>query len=147
MGSQRRPPPPPVVNQAVPRTTPSRRRVTRYGLVHNGWGVRRHCGRLAGGCYFPKEKMQERKTHSRQKKGKSHPPEKPKKTPENKTEETPELRTEKQPLGRRKNTDQKQTGFRNKKREIAGKTPVGRAWVKNSTMMCGWDRMIVSIDH
>ena len=47
-GSQWRPPPPPVVNQAAPRTTPSRRRVTRYGLVHNGWGVGRHCGRSTG---------------------------------------------------------------------------------------------------
>ena len=89
------------MNQAVPRTTPSRRRVTWHGLVHNEWGVRRHCGRLAGECSFPKERRcKSARQRSRQEKGKAttrknH--QNTRETPENQ----PEPRTEKQPLGRR----------------------------------------------
>ena len=94
------PAPPPVVNQAVPRTTPSRRRVTRHGLVHNEWGVRRHYGRLAGECSFPRERRcKNARKRSKQEKGKAAPRKKQtntRKTPDNQ----PEPRTEKQPLGR-----------------------------------------------
>ena len=107
------------MNQAVPRTTPSRRRVTRHGLVHNGWGVGRHCGRLAGECSFPREEMQERKTTQQARKGKSHPP-KNKKHPRNtgKPTRTPNREAATRPKNR-KSTEHKRPGFRGKKkREI-----------------------------
>ena len=102
-GSQWRPPPPPVVNQAVPRTTPSRRRVTRYGLVHNGWGVGRHCGRItgiaAGLC-----KRRCKNARASKEPEEAPPTEKPKQP--SKTTKTTRTPKEKQPLGRGKHTEQ-----------------------------------------
>ena len=124
-----RPPPPPVVNQAVPRTTPSRRRVTRYGLVHNGWGVRRHCGRLAGGCSFPREKMQERKTTQQAEKGKSHPPPKNQETPEKnqKHTRTPNREAATRPKKHRTETAGFPEQKKRKKKTGNRKKPGGRA--------------------
>ena len=132
-------PPPPVVNQAVPRTTPNTRRVTRYGLVHNEWGVGRHCGRSTGIALFlckrrcknaragteKKKKTPPPKTRSEKKNHHRKPEENPQKK-KNKNTRTPER---KQPLGRR-NRPETETppGFRAKRKhgksqkENAGRT-------------------------
>ena len=36
------------MDQTVPGSTPSKRRVTRDGVIHSGMGVGRHCGRSTG---------------------------------------------------------------------------------------------------
>ena len=131
-GSQWRPHPPLVMNQAVPGTTPSKRRVTQHGLVHNKWGVGRHCGPDHRHCACPmQEKMQEHK--SKHKQGETAPAENPKRTPNNDQKHpNPEKKTATRP----KKTHRKETFCRASGPKTHGKsqkkTPGGRALMSSS---------------
>ena len=72
--------------------------MTRYGLVHNGWGVGRHCGRRTGNALDLHKRRCKKQRQSTSKTGKGKPEKHPRTN-----KETPEPRTEKkQPLGRRR---------------------------------------------
>ena len=124
------------MNQAVPRTTPSRRRVTRHGLVHNGWGVGRHCGRLAGGALvLRKRRCKKESKHStanatpRNDARKERPPPKTREPPENKTQNTrtPNRETATRPKEKPRNKTLSRVSGPEKTENRRNRTPTGRA--------------------
>ena len=113
--------------------------MTRHGLVHNGWGVGRHCGRLAGGALvLRKRRCKKESKHSTENatprndaRKERPPPETPENRPRTKTK-TPEPRTEKQPLGRRKNPETRHNpGFPGRKNRKSQKQNFNRTGLED----------------